>query len=353
VKTSEVAQPPFLDARLRWSLRSALAAAVALLVAVTVNWPHPHWAAIAVVVLMAPRLDTAVLQFPFRIAGVAVGAFLGLVTVALCGQDRTPLLLACSFVLAVVSVSTSSLRFGPFFLMAGIAFPPVVFLGIMDFENTAVTAFYRFASVSLGVLIFTVSHLLIFPESAPADSSPPTAEEGSSNGWEIPKWRWLSGLRTGVGCALTMLLWYEVEVPGTFTESLMACILLVVCSAMPAPRILFALGGITCGIATAFGVTYCIWAPQGPGPETLFLSIFPFLALFAFVQSKGPPYSIFGTFASVVFLIDLSISLHQSFDPAKFFNRSLGLLLGGVVTTLLLRLLWPNKTAEDDGQKFF
>lgn len=96
MKVSEVVQERFLDAQQRLSLRSAVAAAVALLVAVTVNWPHPHWAAIAVVVLMAPRFDSAVLQFPFRIAGVAIGAFPGLLTVALCGQDRTPLLLVSS-----------------------------------------------------------------------------------------------------------------------------------------------------------------------------------------------------------------------------------------------------------------
>lgn len=259
-----------LDPHWWLGLRSALAASTALLIALAMDWPYPHWAAITVVVLMTPNLSSAVALFPLRIAGVAIGAMLGFLIVAVCGQDRTPFLLACSTVLFIVGIGTSSPRFGTFFLMLGIAFPPVAFFGITDFEHAPITAFYRFAAASLGVLVFTASHILVFAKSVPSKTAAMSSSR-SALPWllGIPRWRWFTGLRCALGCAIAILLWYEIELPGKYGEAIMACVLLAVCSAFQAPRILFALGGIICGIGAAFLVTYFTWALLGLGPETL------------------------------------------------------------------------------------
>jgi uncharacterized membrane protein YgaE (UPF0421/DUF939 family) len=80
-----------LGPRFRTSLRSAVAASVAL-IALAFQWPYPYWAAIMVIVIMSPSLSAGIPLFPVRLAGVATGAALGFLAVAYFGQDRIPFL---------------------------------------------------------------------------------------------------------------------------------------------------------------------------------------------------------------------------------------------------------------------
>jgi hypothetical protein len=261
--------------RFRRSLRSAIAASVALLIALAFQWPYPYWASIMVIVIMGPSLSAGISLFPVRLAGVATGATLGFLTVTLFGQDRIPFLVASSAILFIFGVGASSPADGPFFSMSGIAFPAVSIFGYANFQEAALLAFYRFASASLGVLVFTISHLVIWP----GDSLPPVpplpAAEDTRFLFGLPLRRWLGGARLAVGAAVTQTVWFEVPPPGAYVEALIACVLLAICSSMPQPRILYALGGILCATVAAFCVAYLGWAALPLKPETLFLTVTP------------------------------------------------------------------------------
>jgi uncharacterized membrane protein YccC len=97
-----------LGPRFRTSLRSAVAASVALLTALAFHWPYPYWAAIMVIVIMSPLLSAGISLFPIRLAGVATGAALGFLAVAFFGQDRIPFLVASSAILFIFGVGASS-----------------------------------------------------------------------------------------------------------------------------------------------------------------------------------------------------------------------------------------------------
>jgi hypothetical protein len=98
-----------LGPRFCLSLRSAIAASVALLIALGLQWPYPYWAAIMVMVIMSPSLSAGIRLFPVRLAGVATGAALGFLVVAFFGQDRMPFLVANSAILFIFGVGASSL----------------------------------------------------------------------------------------------------------------------------------------------------------------------------------------------------------------------------------------------------
>ena len=197
---------------------------------------------------MSPSLSASISLFPLRLAGVATGAAVGFLLVAFFGQDRIPFLVAMSAVSFIVGIGTSSPSYGPFFLLGGIAIPAVAIFGYANFLQAGPIAFYRFAASALGVLVFTVSHLVIWPgySPPPASPTPPPARplvEDTRFLFGIPLRRWLSGARLAIGVALALILWFELRPPGAYIEALIACVLLTICSSMPQPRILYALGG--------------------------------------------------------------------------------------------------------------
>ena len=67
----------------------------------------------------------------------------------------------------IVGIGVSSPSYGPFFLLGGIAIPAVAIFGYANFLQAGPIAFYRFAASALGVLVFTVSHLVIWPGYSP------------------------------------------------------------------------------------------------------------------------------------------------------------------------------------------
>ena len=347
-----------LGPRFRLSLRSAIAASVALAIALGFQWPYPYWAAIMVIVIMSPSLSASITLFPLRLAGVATGAALGFLIVAFFGQDRIPFLVAMSAVSFIVGIGVSSPSYGPFFLLGGIAIPAVAIFGYANFLQAGPIAFYRFAASALGVLVFTVSHLVIWPgySPPPAPPTPPPAHplvEDTRFLFGIPLRRWLSGARLAIGVALALILWFELRPPGAYIEALIACVLLTICSSMPQPRILYALGGILCASVAAFCVAYLGWAALPLGPETLLLTVTPVLFLFALAQTAGPPYALFGVFGSVMFLVALNLSHTQTFDIRIVISRCLGIAIGGIVAALVLRIFWPPMTGHGPGTNFF
>lgn len=341
-----------LGPRFRLSLRSAVTASVALLIGLALQWPYPYWAAIMVIVIMSPSLSAGISLFPLRLAGVAVGSALGFLTVACFGQDRIPFLLANSTILFVFGVGASAPAYGPFFLLGGIAFPAVAIFGYANFQDAGLIAFYRFAATSLGVLVFTVFHLIIWPgySAPPAPPRPPAGDTKFLFG--LPYRRWLNGARLALGAAIAMVVWFELRPPGVQVEALIACVLLAICSSLPQPRILYALGGILCATVAAFCVSYLGWAALPLGPETLFLTVTPVLFLFALVQTAGPPQALFGIFGSVMFLVALNLSHTQTFDLQAFISKSLGIALGGIVAALVLCIFWPPMLSPGPRTKF-
>jgi uncharacterized membrane protein YccC len=325
---------------------------VALLIAMTFHWPFPYWAAIMVIVIMSPSLSAGITLFPLRLAGVATGSALGFLVVALSGQERVPFLLANSAILFFFGVGASSPKYGPFFLLGGIAFPAVAIFGYANFPDAGPIAFYRFAASSLGVLVFTVFHLIIWPgySAPPAPPRPPIADTKFFLG--LPVRRWLAGTKLAIGAAIAMVVWFELRPPGAHVEALIACVLLAICSSLPQPRILYALGGILCAAVAAFCVSYLGWAALPLGPETLFLTVTPVLFLFALVQSAGPPQALFGIFGSVMFLVALNLSQAQTFDIQAFISKSLGIALGGIVAALVLCIFWPPLAGPGPRTKF-
>ena len=343
-----------LAPRFRLALRSAIGATFALLVSLAFDWPYPYWTALMVVVVMSPSLDAGVGLFPRRLLGIALGAFLGFIVVALFGQDRVPFLVTSALVFFVVGVGASAPSFGPAFMMAGIAFAAVSLFGRADFDHTIILAFYRFIEAAFGLLVFTISHLLIWPGLIePVAKPPPQVTPDTRSFLGLPPNRWRSGIRLASGCAIGQALWWELRPPGAYAVALITCVLMILNAPIARPCILYALSGMVCGITAGFCVAYLGWASLPMGPETLVLTVAPVLFLFAYVQSAGPPFAIFGIFGSIIFLVGMSFANAQTLDLQGFISKNLGLALGGVVAAFVLRIFGPHAPLDEREPIFF
>ena len=342
-----------LGFRFRLALRSAIGASFALLVALAFNWPYPYWTALMVVVVMSPSLAAGTGLFTRRLLGIAAGAFLGFVVVASCGQDRLPFLLASMAVFFVVGAGASAPHFGPTFMMGGIAFASVSLFGRADFDHAIIFAFYRFLEAAFGLLVFTLSHLLIWPGTVePAPRPPPPAAPDARRFLGFSPARWRSALRLAAGCAAAQVIWWELRPPGTYAVVLITCVLMTLNAPVARPCILYALSGMVCGIVAAFWVAYLGWAALPIGPETLVLTVAPVLFLFAYVQTAGPPFAVFGIFGSIIFLVAMTFANAQTLDLQAFISKSIGLAIGGVVAAFVLRIFGPH-THQGEGEPIF
>lgn len=343
-----------LTPRFRLALRSSVAATFTLLVALAFDWPYSYWTALMVVVVMSPSLDVGLAQFPRRLLGFAVGAFLGFLVVALFGQDRVPFLIASALVFFVVGVGASAPTFGLTFMMTGIAFAGVSMFGRASYDHAIILALYRFLEAAFGLLVFTISHLLLWPGVVePVGKPPPQASTAPPGFLGLPFDRWRSGIRLATGCAISLLLWWELRPPGTYAVALITCVLMTLNAPIARPCILYALSGMACGITTAFCVAYLEWASLPIGPETLVLTVAPVLFLFAYVQTAGPPFAIFGIFGSIIFLVGMTFANAQTLDLQYFISKNLGLALGGVVAAFVLRIFGPHAVQSERDPIFF
>jgi uncharacterized membrane protein YccC len=342
-----------LTSRFRLALRSAIAATIALLVALAFDWPYSYWTALMVVVMMSPSLDVGLAQFPRRLLGFALGAFLGFLVVALFGQDRLPFLVASALVFFVVGVGALAPTFGLTFMMTGIGFAAVSMFGRADFDHAIILALYRFMEAAFGLLVFTISHLLLWPCLVEPGAKPPSSATDAPVFLGLSFQRWRSGIRLATGCAIAQLLWWELRPPGSYAVALITCVLMTLNAPIARPCILYALCGMVCGITAAFSVAYLGWASLPMGPETLVLTVTPVLFLFAYVQTAGPPFAIFGIFGSIIFLVGMTFNNAQTLDLQYFISKNLGLALGGVVAAFVLRIFGPHAVQNERDPIFF
>jgi|GEM_PF-1052843 len=149
--------------RFKHSLKTALAAVIAIILAMWFRWEKPYWSGITVLVVMLPYIGASLEKSLLRLAGTWGGALAGvLVTVAFV-QSPLPLTIALAFLILVfIYLSRSN-----YAVVMGVGtMVIIVFAGLEEPSRIWEIGCYRCAEITLGVVVALFVNLIIWPRRA-------------------------------------------------------------------------------------------------------------------------------------------------------------------------------------------
>ena len=149
--------------RFKHSLKTALAAVIAIILAMWFRWEKPYWSGITVLVVMLPYIGASLEKSLLRLAGTWAGALAGvLVTVAFV-QSPLPFTIALAFlILFFIYLSRSN-----YAVVMGVGtMVIIVFAGLEDPSRIWEIGCYRCTEITLGVVVALFVNLSIWPRKA-------------------------------------------------------------------------------------------------------------------------------------------------------------------------------------------
>lgn len=149
--------------RFQHSLKTALGAVIAILLAMWFRWERPYWAGITVLVVMLPYLGAFLEKSLLRLTGTWLGALAGVLVMAAFAQSPLPFTIALA-VLIIFFVYLAGSNYGV--IMGVGTMVIIIFSGLEDPSRVWQVGAYRCAEVTLGILVGLFVNLSIWPRKA-------------------------------------------------------------------------------------------------------------------------------------------------------------------------------------------
>ena len=166
--TETISRLGFDPARLRFALRTALAACLALLASWLLGLEHPQWSAMTVWAASQPTRGMLVEKSFFRAAGTVVGTLAGMLLVVASGGQPIVLVVGLALWLGLCAGAGNVLRgfvsYGT--ILAGYSAAMVALLDTAHPDRIFALGMDRFLTVFVGVLVALLVGLLFTPNAA-------------------------------------------------------------------------------------------------------------------------------------------------------------------------------------------
>lgn len=151
-----------------FSVKSFLAAMLALYVALSIGLQNPSWAVITAYVVAQPRLGAVVSKGVYRVAGTIIGAAMAVFLVPPLGNS--PELLSAVIALwlgfCVFLAATDRTARSYLFVLSGFSTCIIVFPGFSHPEAIFTTAVLRVQEITLGIVCSAIVHATLMPSSS-------------------------------------------------------------------------------------------------------------------------------------------------------------------------------------------
>lgn len=145
-----------MEDRIRFALVVALALVTSYAVAMSMGWPKPYWAGIAVAVCSLETVGESLFKALQRLAGTAVAIPIALTLVALFAQDRWQYALAAGLWLAFCTYRTQSPTTSYFWYCAGFYSLLLSLMSGFDSQNSFYVVVERAKETVLGIMCYSV-----------------------------------------------------------------------------------------------------------------------------------------------------------------------------------------------------
>ena len=158
-----------LSSKTKESIKTALAMTIAYGVGLQMGWDRPYWAGFAVAFISLATVGQSFNKGALRMVGTVMGAFVVLTLVALLGQQRWLFIFFLVLWFGLCTYMMAGSRHQYFWFVGGFVSLVIGVDAGLDPENAFVTAMLRVQQTGLGILVYSLVSLLLWPKSSRAD----------------------------------------------------------------------------------------------------------------------------------------------------------------------------------------
>ena len=158
-----------LSVRFKEAFKVALAMTIAYGIALSMDWDRPYWAGFAVAFVSLATIGQSLNKAAMRMLGTLVAMAVALTLIALFAQERWLFMLTLSIFLGFMAYMMGASRFPYFWQVSGFVTVIICMDGGLDPVNAFDTAVLRAQETGLGILVYSLVAVLIWPSSSRAD----------------------------------------------------------------------------------------------------------------------------------------------------------------------------------------
>lgn len=166
-----------LSRKAKESLKTALAMTVTYGIALYMEWDQPHWAAFAVAFVSLANVGQSLNKAALRMLGTVVAMVVAMIFIAMAAQDRWLFMTLVSLWLALCTYRMGGSRHQYFWNVCGFVAVVICMTAGPDSQNAFHIAIIRFLQTGLGVLIYSLVCIFVWPVSSGPDF------RASASGW--------------------------------------------------------------------------------------------------------------------------------------------------------------------------
>lgn len=158
-----------LSRKAKESLKTALAMTVTYGIALQMEWEQPHWAAFAVAFVSLANVGQSLNKAALRVLGTVVAMVVAMVFIATAAQDRWLFMTLVSLWLALCTYRMGGSRHQYFWNVCGFVVVVISMTAGPDSANAFHIAIIRFLQTGLGILVYSLVCIFIWPVSSGPD----------------------------------------------------------------------------------------------------------------------------------------------------------------------------------------
>jgi uncharacterized membrane protein YccC len=158
-----------LSRKAKESLKTALAMIVTYGIALRMEWDQPHWAAFAVAFVSLANVGQSLNKAALRMLGTVVAMVVAMIFIAIAAQDRWLFMTLVSLWLALCTYRMGGSRHQYFWNVCGFVAVVICMTAGPDSENAFHIAIIRFLQTGLGILVYSLVCIFIWPVSSGPD----------------------------------------------------------------------------------------------------------------------------------------------------------------------------------------
>ncbi|MDH4007212.1 MAG: FUSC family protein [Desulfuromonadales bacterium] len=147
----------------------ALAIVIAYGIALSMNWANPYWAGFAVAFVSLATVGQSFNKAAMRMFGTLVGAVVALTLIALFPQERWMFMLSLSVYVGFCTYMMCGTKQQYFWNVSGFVCVLICMSGGADPVNAFETAILRTEETGLGILVYSLVSILLWPTSSRTD----------------------------------------------------------------------------------------------------------------------------------------------------------------------------------------
>ena len=158
-----------LSRRTKESIKTALAMTIAYGIALQMDWDKPYWAGFAVAFVSLATIGQSLNKAALRMFGTLLGMVVALTFIALFAQDRWPFILFLSIWVGLCTYMMGGAKHPYFWHVGGFVCVIICMDAGPDSVNAFEIAILRAQETGLGILVYSLISIFLWPSSSRAD----------------------------------------------------------------------------------------------------------------------------------------------------------------------------------------